>query len=150
MILSIVQIGWALQATYQWNTYLDIFEEELASLEPGLHAAQETSLLDMNNNYGLSNGIHNDWDTPLMSILFAPSDTISVIIAHTYGNIYHPVDPTNREHFPELEKYGITYTPYFNALQKQDSVHIPDRPLPQILEWFSTETVGENDYFEEE
>lgn len=149
VILSVVQIGWAIQATYQWNQYVEIFKQELAELSPGLHLAQETSLLDLNENYGLSNGMHNDWDTALMSILFAPDDSVKAIISHTFGNVYYPVDPYDPESMPFLEKYGITLFPYFDALSKQDTIIVPDRPLPKIFEWFSTESVGENDFFDE-
>lgn len=149
IILGFVQVGWAIQATYQWNSYIDIFQEELASLPPGLQRAQDTSLLDLNNNYRLSNGLHNDWDTALMSVLFSPTDSVKTVIAHSFDNVYYPVDPKSRESMPDLEKYGVTLNPYFEAFSKQDSVVIPDRPLPKIFQWFETETVGENDYFED-
>ncbi|MBO6535985.1 MAG: hypothetical protein JJ966_07145 [Balneolaceae bacterium] len=149
LIIAFVQIGWAIQATMQWNEYLDIFKQELASLEPGLHLAQETTLLDINEEYGLSNGMHNDWDTVLMSILFSPDDSVKAIIAHAYGNVYFPVDPYDASSVPDLSAYGKNMDKYFNALARQDTVLVPDRPLPDILKWFSTETVGENDYFED-
>lgn len=148
MILGIVQLGWAAGATWRWNQYLEIFKKELAVNGPGLIKAQDTSLLDLNSTYGLSNGLHNDWDTVYMSILFSPSRDVSTIIAHSYGNVYHPVDPYNRETMPDLNKYGKNLQLYFKALSKQDSVVISDRPLPGFFKWFETKTIGENDYFE--
>ncbi len=149
VILGFVQIGWALLATKEWNNYLEIFKSELEQAEPGLQLAQNTSLLDMNGNYGMSNGIHNDWDTSLMSILFSPSDSVETIIAHAFGNVYYPADPYDIESLPDLSRYGKSLDKYFQALSEQDTVIVPDRPLPDILKWFSTETVGENDYFED-
>ena len=149
LVLALVQIGWAIQATMQWNKYLEIFQAELSQLEPGLHLAQETSLLDVKKEYEISNGMHNDWDTALMSVLFSPEDSVKAIIAHAYGNVYFPVDPYDRSSIPDLSAYGKNVDIYFDALAKQDTVLVPDRPLPDILKWFSTETVGENDYFED-
>jgi hypothetical protein len=116
----------------------------------GLVLAQDTKLMNLNSEYGLSNGYHNDWDTPLMSILFAPDRSqIKTIIAHSYDNIYHPVNPRDTTQFPDLSRYGVNYDVYFDALSKQAEIEIPDRPIPEFLQWIETQTTGVNDYFEE-
>ncbi|MEQ9264448.1 MAG: hypothetical protein RLN81_04460 [Balneolaceae bacterium] len=151
LILGLLQVYWNMMATYQWNNYLDIFTETLSEAPDGLILAQDTKLLDLNNEYGLSNGFHNDWDTPLMSILFAPDGgEIETIMAHSYDNIYHPVDPRDTDQLPNLEKYNVDYSRYLLALSKQDSISIPDRPLPEILKWIETNTTGVNDFFDED
>ena len=66
-----------------------------------------------------------------------------------FGNVYYPADPYDIESLPDLSRYGKSLDKYFQALSEQDTVIVPDRPLPDILKWFSTETVGENDYFED-
>ncbi|XWN36909.1 MAG: hypothetical protein ROO71_13220 [Balneola sp.] len=151
LILGVVQVYWGIMATAKWNGYIEFFQKTIAESEHGLVLAQDTDLLDLNNNYGISNGFHNDWDTPLMSILFAPNRSdIKTIIAHSYDNIYHPVNPRDTTQFPKLSKYGVNYSTYFEALGKQDSVIIPDRPIPEFLQWIETNTTGINDYFDED
>lgn len=151
LVLGLVQVAWALQATAQWNSYLDILKQELAAQPAGLIPAQETTLLSLNDTYGYSNGLHNDWDTAYMSILFAPDRSdVQTIIAHSYGNVYFPVDPSDHEQMPDLQAYGVNLEAYWKARAVQDSVRIPDRPLPDLFKWFETETVGENDFFEED
>jgi|GEM_PF-2076024 len=149
-ILGLVQVFWGVMATSKWNGYINLFQDTIANSPNGLVLAQNTDLLDLNNQYGISNGFHNDWDTPLMSILFAPDRSdIKTIIAHSYNNIYHPVNPKDLSQFPDLSKYGVNYESYIEALSKQDSVFIPDRPIPEFLQWIETNTTGINDYFEE-
>lgn len=150
LILGLIQIHWGIMATVHWNKYIEIFQETLSVSPAGLVLAQDTNLLDLNTNYGLSNGFHNDWDTPLMSILFAPDRTnIKTIIAHSYDNIYHPVNPRDITQFPDLSAYGVNYDLYFEALDNQGEIVIPDRPIPEFLKWIETNTTGINDYFEE-
>ncbi len=150
LILGAIQIFWNISATYQWNKYTSILQSIIEESEPGLVLAQDTKLMDLNNQYGMSNGFHNDWDTPLMSILFAPDRTqIKTIIAHSYDNIYHPVNPRDTTQFPNLSRYGVNYDLYFEALANQGEIAIPDRPIPEFLKWIETQTTGINDYFEE-
>ena len=150
LIMGMIQIYWNIMATAKWNQYLAIFQETLAENPPGLILAQDTKLLDLNGQHGLSNGFHNDWDAPLMSILFAPDHTdIRTIVAHSYDNIYHPVNPRDTTQFPDLSLYGVSYTSYFEALSKQGEIEIPERPIPDFLRWIETQTTGINDYFEE-
>lgn len=149
-ILGALQIFWNISATYHWNNYLAIFQSTLENNTPGLVLAQNTKLLDLNNEYGLSNGYHNDWDTPLMSILFAPDrSSIKTVIAHSYDNIYHPENPRDTTQFPDLSRYGVKYDEYFKALSRQGEIVVPDRPIPEFLQWIETKTTGINDYFEE-
>lgn len=150
LLLGSIQIYWGIAATIRWNQYLDIFQQTIDNKHAGLILTQDTKLLDLNSNYNISNGFHNDWDTPLMSILFAPNRSdIKTIIAHSYDNIYHPVNPRDTTQFPDLKKYGVNYESYIEALSKQDSILIPDRPIPEFLQWIETNTTGINDYFGE-
>ena len=150
LILGALQIFWNISATYHWNNYLEVFQSTLEEKPAGLVLAQDTDLLDLNSTYGISNGFHNDWDTPLMSILFAPDRSqIKTIIAHSFDNIYHPVNPRDSTQFPDLRRYGVNYDEYFKAFSKQEEVLIPERPIPEILQWIETNTTGINDYFEE-
>ncbi|MEO9885222.1 MAG: hypothetical protein ABJR05_00695 [Balneola sp.] len=150
LILGIIQIYWNISATYHWNQYIAILQSTIDKSKPGLVLAQNTNLLNLNDEYKISNGFHNDWDTPLMSILFAPDrSNIKTIIAHSYDNIYHPLNPRDTTLFPDLSNYGVNYDIYFNALDDQGEVSIPDRPIPEFLKWIETQTTGVNDYFEE-
>jgi len=150
LILGALQLFWNISATYHWNNYLNIFQSTLDKSPSGLVLAQDTKLMNLNSEYGLSNGYHNDWDTPLMSILFAHDRSrIKTIIAHSYDNIYHPVNPRDTTQFPNLSRYGVNYDEYFDALSRQGKIVVPDRPIPEFLQWIETQTTGVNDYFEE-
>lgn len=150
LILGSIQIYWGIAATVHWNNYLEIFQSTIENSPDGLVLAQDTDLLDLNSAYGISNGFHNDWDTPLMSILFAPDrSNIKTIIAHSYDNIYHPLNPRDTTSFPDLSTYGVNYDIYFEELSNQGEVVIPERPIPDFLKWIETQTTGINDYFEE-
>jgi hypothetical protein len=149
-VLIIAQSLWHIQASFQWMKYLEIVKNEMKTKKDGLILFEETSLIDMNNNHNLSNGIHNDWAIGYLSILINEDKNIRNIIAHSYDNIFRPFDPRDSTQLPNLSKYGISFDRYLDGLKQQGDLTIPDRPLPEILKWFETDSVGENDYFDKE
>jgi hypothetical protein len=148
-ILVVIQLMWAFSSTYQWNRYLNILRTTLQESPSGLVLAQDTPLVQLPAYASISNGFHNDWDAPLMSILFAPDPgAVRTIIAHNYNNLYHPLDPRDLASLPDLSRYGFDLNPYIEAYLQQDPVHIPDMELPRFLQWLETQTTGINDFFE--
>jgi hypothetical protein len=148
-VLVVVQLIWAFSATHQWNRYLQILQNTLEEAPSGLVLAQDTPLTRLPEYACISNGFHNDWDAPLMSILFAPNPaTIRTIIAHSYDNLYHPLDPRDLESLPDLSRYGFDLSAYIDAYHKQGPVVVPDMELPRFLKWLETQTTGINDFFE--
>jgi hypothetical protein len=148
-LLVVLQLIWAVSATHQWNRYLVILQMTLEQAPSGLVLAQDTPLMNLPTHASLSNGFHNDWDAPLMSILFAPNPgAIRTIIAHNYNNLYHPLDPRDLESLPDLSRYGFDLSEYIEAYLQQDPVIVPDMKLPSFLQWIETQTTGINDFFE--
>lgn len=137
--LGIAQSGWNIQATAQWNRYVAVFRSELQRLPAGLVRFQDTRLAELPERYGISAGMHCDWSAAQMSILFAPEKSVRTIIAHSYDNIYKPMDPRNPADLPDFSRFGYDYAPYLAALAKQGPVEIPRRPFPPWLEWLDVQ-----------
>jgi hypothetical protein len=151
-ILAIVQCLWNIQATNHWNRYRHILSNEIEKADPGVLFFMETDMPNLREKHGLSNGIHNDWATGYLSIYTNPKTDIETLMAHSYDNLFRPIDVRDSTELPDLSKYGIKFTIFRKGLGDQlqsGKMTIPYRPLPDIAKWFETDTVGVNNYFEE-
>jgi hypothetical protein len=138
-ILGVAQSGWNLQATAQWNRYVEIFRSELVRLPAGPVRFQDTRLAERSARDGISAGMHCDWAAGHMSILLAPNPAVRTIVLHSYDNLFKPFDPRIAEELPDLSQFGYDYQPYLKALKQQPRVEVPERELPDWLKWLDAE-----------
>jgi hypothetical protein len=134
-MLGIAQSVWNMEATAQWNRYVEVFRAELDRLPNGLVRFQDTRLAELPERYQISAGMHCDWSPVFLSVLLTPNPEVRTIIAHSYENVFKPLDPRNPTELPDLSGVGINYGSYLQALSESPPVVIPDRELPDWLKW---------------
>ena len=150
-ILGITQSLWNIQATMQWNQYRSLLRSELASAPAGVLLFANSGMQNLSREHGLSNGIHNDWATGYLSIYTYPGNEKKTLMAHTYDNVFRPLDVRDSTELPVLKKYNISFREFKSGLNDQlnrGELIIPDRDLPKALKWFETDSVGVNNFFE--
>lgn len=109
--LGIVQSLWHIAASYQWQKYLQTFQQELLAAN-GIRPFEETVLnhLDEMPHHN-SHTMNWFWTSPLMSIILAPNGQVQTIIENPirFRLTWEPFNTRDPEQWPELTRYGITY-----------------------------------------
>ncbi len=129
-VLACGQIFWQFYLTTQWNRYLNAFREELAA-HRGLIAYENSKLPETLNQRHILN-MQWGWTYPLMSLLVVPKGRVVSILENKKPLFWEPFDPALPENLPKLERYGISYESFLEALpkkQKADEGVLPRQPL---------------------
>jgi hypothetical protein len=109
-VMLVAQSLWQLSATYQWNRHISSWKSMLASGSGPLRPFGDTGF----NAPALS------WANPCVSLMIGPTRVRSIIMpAHAIP--WQPFDPLKPQTFPDLKRYGFTYTDYIAGLKRKEA-----------------------------
>ena len=115
--LLLAQSAWHLTATWQWNGFLGTWRGMLAS-RSGLITLSETHV-GSPSLQGQCLRFDWNWANPTLSLMLAPEGKVRAVALPRVKPIWQPFDPFNVAAYPRLERYGIDYSEFTNAVQKQ-------------------------------
>jgi len=125
-LLAFAQLSWHIVATGQWHGYTGIFRTELG-LGPGFVVFESSGLARPQTGIQVIRNLTWEYTVPFLSIALAPDRKVSTIIGAPSG-AWWPYDPEERNDpknfqnpvdvrsLPRLERYGIDYSQYLQAL----------------------------------
>ena len=114
--LGIGQSFWTLACIGRWQGMLATLRYELALHEGPI--AFEDSIMSHGRLGPLQVvDLHATWPLPLLSVYESEAGVVKSIVV-PQANAYLPFDPLSPATFPNLSRYGITYAPYVEALNR--------------------------------
>jgi len=117
LCLLLAQSLWHLGTTLQWHGYVGVLRGALANLEGPL-------LVDGTPLAGPLLGpqslrFETSWSLPRLTLLLAPEGRVRGLLYSRRG-YFHPYDPPLADTLPDLSRYGFDFTPYLEALRRQE------------------------------
>ncbi len=138
--LLLAQSLWQINATWQWNGFVGIWRGVLASRSGPISLSGTT--LGISSLQGQSLSFDWSWANPTLSIMLAPQGRVKSLIIAPDWEKWQPFNPLEPSDLPKLQRYGINYDDYINALLKQKAAgdiksssgqffHLPAYSVPQ-------------------
>jgi hypothetical protein len=125
-VLAFAQLSWHIAATGQWHGYTSVFKAELGA-HPGFVPFESSGLAQPQVGIQVIRNLTWEFTVQLMSIALAPNGKVSTIIG-VPGGAWWPYSPGERNDpanfqrpmdersLPRLERYGVDYSRYLQAL----------------------------------
>ena len=125
-LLAFAQLSWHICATGQWHGYTQVFKNDLR-MHAGFVPFESSGLARTRVGMQVIRNLTWEFTVQLMSIALAPNGQVSTIIGVPGGN-WWPYDPDERNDpanfqrpmdagsLPRLERYGVDYSRYLQAL----------------------------------
>ena len=125
-LLAFAQLSWQIGATGQWHGYTQLFKTELQT-HRGFVPFESSALVRTQVGIQIVRNLTWEFTVQLMSIALAPNGQVSTIIG-VPGGAWWPYDPEERNDpanfqrpmdarsLPRLERYGVDYSRYLEAL----------------------------------
>jgi hypothetical protein len=113
-MLAFAQLSWQALAAGQWHGYTTVFRSELAARR-GFVSFDSSGLARPQSGIQVIRDLTWEYTVPLLSIALAPSGKVSTIIG-VRGDVWWPFDPMEPCSLPRLERYGVDYSQYLQAL----------------------------------
>ena len=111
-VMLAAQSLWQFSATCQWERHLSEWRNMLTSKTGPIYIVGDRGF----------NAPDFTWANPCLSIIAGPRH-VRAIITPDHVEPWQPFDPLVPQSFPDLERYGLTYTDYKAFLEQKKLVH---------------------------
>ena len=126
--MLVAQSLWHLSATWQWQGYIGEWNKLLATKNGPVFLA---------DIYGVKNSDHGQalrfdwlWANPCMSLMLGPAKVQALVMPSIRGG-WQPFDPRDPKDLPNLQRYGLEYSSYVEAILKSNAA--TNQPPPPRL-----------------
>jgi len=113
--MLIAQSLWQVSATWQWQGYVRNWRNLLSTQKGPI----DLSKIYGNRNSDGGQALRFDWPwaNPCMSLMLGP-DKVQALIMPGRTLLWQPFNPLEPQSLPNLQRYGLDYTQYIEALQR--------------------------------
>jgi hypothetical protein len=114
--LLLAQSLWVTAATWQWHGFVGMWRGVLVSHRGPVPLADTPFTAPSPD--GQTSNFEWTWANPSLSILLSPQQRVQAMILSEYRPPWQPFDPYDPKSLPNLQRYGIKYDDYLEALEK--------------------------------
>ncbi|HEY1790151.1 MAG TPA: hypothetical protein VGJ73_18535 [Verrucomicrobiae bacterium] len=111
-IMLVAQSLWHISATYQWQRTISSWKHLLAEKDGPIFLPRDRCFNDPDYS----------WANPCVSLLVGP-ERVRAMIMPDHSELWQPFDWLKPSTFPDLKRYGVDYTEYVDALNREKLNH---------------------------